>query len=109
MRPLILPILATAALLALTGCSTESLPADQQATIEPTPGLTPDDLADHTQQTFNITWAVTSEADRDAYCTSVALLGPDAAADEMAQGAGYDDSLDWNQMAELLQAECALR
>lgn len=108
MRRLI-PTLLAAAVLALTGCSSESLPATQQPVIEPAPGLTPDDLTDHTQQTFNITWAVTSEADRDAYCTSVALLGPDAAADEMAQGAGYDDSLDWNQMAELLQAECALR
>ena len=64
---------------------------------------------DHTRDTFQLTWAITGEPERDMYCASVALLGADAAADEMRAGAGYDDSLDWTVMAELLEAECAAR
>lgn len=110
LRPILTAALA-AALLALTGCAgTENPPAATATTaVEPAPQLTADDLAEHTKQTFDVTWALASETDRDTYCNSVALLGPNAAADEMAQGAGYSDDLDWLLMARYLEAECNTR
>jgi hypothetical protein len=104
------PIL-TAALLALTltACGSTEDTRPSTSTVEPAPGLTPDDLADHTRDTFTLTWATATETDKDTYCASVNLLGPDQAADEMRNGADGNTGLDWPLMAELLQAECALR
>lgn len=105
MRRLHIALLA-AATLALIACDSEHTPdpADTIAIEQPATNLT-----DHTRDTFQLTWAITGEPERDMYCASVALLGADAAADEMRAGAGYDDSLDWTVMAELLEAECAAR
>ncbi|MFG3276214.1 hypothetical protein [Streptomyces luteogriseus] len=106
---LILPAIAAAAL-ALTACSS-SEPPDPADTVTVTaePTTTPDDLADHTRQTFQLTWAGATETERDTYCTSLALLGPEQAATEMANGGGHDYSLDWPLMTELMQDECATR
>jgi len=106
-----LTAILTTAVLTLTGCgSTETTPEySRTTTVAPKPDLTPDDLTGHTRDTFELTWAISGEPERDMYCASVALLGPDAAAEEMRVGAGYDDSLNWTVMAELLQAECARR
>jgi hypothetical protein len=107
----ILPLLATAAL-ALTACTNSEQqtpdPTDTVA-IQPEPTTTADDLAGHTRQTFEITWAIASNAERQTYCDSVTLLTPQEAATHMRNGAGGDDSLDWPLMVELLQDECALR
>jgi hypothetical protein len=108
----ILPLLA-AACLALTACTDSSEqqtpdPTDTVA-VQPEPTVTPDDLAGHTRQTFKITWAIASEAERQMYCDSVTLLSPDQAAASMRNGASGDDSLDWPLMVELLEDECALR
>lgn len=106
---LILPLAAVG--LALTACSSEQQTPDPADTValQPEPTTTADDLDGHTRQTFEITWAMASETQRDTYCTSLTLLGPDQAADEMAAGGGYDDSLDWPLMTELMQAECVKR
>jgi hypothetical protein len=105
----ILPAIATAAL-ALTACSSPEQPDPvETVTVTPEPTVTPDDLADHTRQTFQLTWAGVTETERDTYCTSLTLLGPEQAANKMAAGGGYDYSLDWPLMTELLQAECATR
>lgn len=96
----------TISLLALTAC-TSTEPAnvpDDPALVEPI--RTPDDLAQHTRDTFAITWGMASEPERDTYCTSLAILGPDRAATEMAAGGGFSDGLDWDLMVELMQTEC---
>ena len=105
---LILPLLATTAL-ALTACTSEQQTPDPTDTVAIQPTTTPDDLADHTRQTFELTWAGVTETERDTYCTSLTLLGPEQAATEMANGGGHDYSLDWPLMTELMQAECAKR
>jgi hypothetical protein len=106
----ILPLLA-AACLALTACNSDQQTPDPTDTVavQPEPSLTPDDLAGHTRQTFEITWAIATEAERQTYCDSVTLLTPQQAAAHMRNGASGDDSLDWPLMVELLQDECALR
>jgi hypothetical protein len=106
---LILPAIAAVAL-GLTACSSEETPAPTSTvTVTPGPTTTADDLAGHTRQTFEITWATATEADRQTYCDSLTLLSPDQAAVSMRNGAHGDDSLDWPLMVELLQDECALR
>lgn len=111
LRPILAAAIATLAL-TVTGCAgTEDTPTSgtRTAAVQPAPTVTPDDLAEHTRQTFDVTWAMASETERDTYCTSIALLGPDQAADRMAEGAGYDDSLDWPLTAQLMQTACADR
>lgn len=97
----LLALAATAA--ALTACTTSQTTPEQTTTTIDT------GLAAHTRDTFQVTWTLTPEADRDVYCDSVTLLGPQGAADQMAAGADYSTELDWTLMAELLQDECALR
>lgn len=101
----------TAAALALTAaCSSDTTPAagtSRAADInQPAPALTPDD---RTELVFNITWAQSSETDKDDLCAALALYGPDFAADEMQDGAGGSTDLDWDRMAELLGNECGAR
>ncbi|MEU3161806.1 hypothetical protein ABZ753_31040 [Streptomyces griseoincarnatus] len=96
----------TAGLLTLTACTTTDQTSNPSETTVVEPVRTPDDLAQHTRQTFDLTWGLASETERDTYCTSLALLGPDRAADEMAQGGGFSDDLDWDLMVELMQTEC---
>ncbi|NUO42399.1 MAG: hypothetical protein HOV82_10205 [Streptomyces sp.] len=101
---------AIAAGLALTACSNSEQPTPvETVTVTPEPTVTPDDLADHTRQTFQLTWAGVTETERRTYCASLATLGPEQAAVEMANGGGYDYSLNWPLMTELMQAECAKR
>ncbi len=105
-------ILLTAALLAVTtACSSGSKSAPEANTEPISIGDLDQAPADDslTRTTFDLTWSQASDVERDAYCMSVALLGPTAAADEMQTGAGGNDSLDWDLMAELLQTECDLR
>ncbi|CAL9350287.1 hypothetical protein SUDANB1_00446 [Streptomyces sp. enrichment culture] len=105
---LILP--AVAAGLALTACTSSGEQAPDPAdTVAVQPTTTADDLDGHTRQTFEITWAMASDAQRQTYCDSVTLLTPDQAAASMRNGASGDDSLDWPLMVELLEDECALR
>jgi hypothetical protein len=106
----ILPLLAATGLV-LTACSSPEHAPDPASitTVTPEPTTTADDLDGHTRQTFEITWAIASEADRQMYCDSATLLTPDQAAASMRNGAGGDESLDWPLMVELLQDECALR
>lgn len=105
---LLLPTL-TAGLLALTACGSETTPPADATVTEPAPGLTPDDTDDLTDLTFQITWAQASEPEKDDLCTSLTLLGPEWAADEMQAGADSSTDLDWDRMTELLGDECALR
>lgn len=106
---LILPLaVAGLALTACTNSSDEHTPGPAD-TVAIQPERTPDDLAGHTRQTFEITWAIATEPERQTYCDSLTLLTPDQAAASMRNGAAGDDSLDWPLMVELLQDECALR
>jgi hypothetical protein len=106
----ILPLLAATGLV-LTACSSPDHAPDPTSTttVTPEPTTTADDLAGHTRQTFEITWAIATEAERQTYCDSVTLLTPQQAAAHMRNGASGDDSLDWPLMVELLEDECALR
>ncbi|MFD4257739.1 hypothetical protein ACFWR9_08905 [Streptomyces sp. NPDC058534] len=95
----------------VTGCATTDeparLPVDTIADQpQPEPAVEPDQ---HTRNTFNLTWAGASEAERNAYCMSVAVLPEDEAAAEMQRGAGGSTDLDWPLMVELLRLECAGR
>ncbi|MFB6787669.1 hypothetical protein ACFCWT_13435 [Streptomyces olivaceus] len=76
-------------------------PADDTA---PTAGTEAD-----TRDAFALTWAIATEPQRDAYCTSVTMLPPDRAAAEMQAGAGGSADLDWDLMVDLLKTECASR
>ncbi|MEV0015421.1 hypothetical protein [Streptomyces tendae] len=100
--------LALAAGLALTACGATGQPG----TPDPAPAVVEparDSLDQHTRQTFDLTWGMASETQRTTYCSSLAVLGPERSAAEMAAGGGFDDSLDWDLMVELMQAECDAR
>ncbi|MEU3851744.1 hypothetical protein [Streptomyces sp. NPDC029554] len=104
-----LPLLTS--LFALTACGNAEHTPDPTDTVavQPQPTTTTGDLDGHTRQTFEITWAIATETERQAYCDSVTLLTPDQAAASMRNGADGDDSLDWPLMVQLLEDECALR
>lgn len=105
-----LTVLAAAAALALTGCSTGSTPATPRATVTktetPTPTLSPDDITD---AAIDAAWAQQTEDDKDAMCLGITLGGPDWAAQQLADGGGNSAGLDWDRAAELIQAKCADR
>lgn len=100
--------IAATVLLGLTGCSTEATPAST-TTVDTEPAPAAADGDSLTRETFDLTWSLASETERDAYCMSVAILPSDQAAAEMRAGAGYSDELNWPLMVELMEAECALR
>jgi hypothetical protein len=96
----------------LTACGTA--PAASTAPPADTPAAAPTATANDTSQDdttaaiVDITWAQTSETDKDNMCAGIDLLGTDWAAEQMREGAG-DDSVDWDQAAVLIQDKCALR
>lgn len=105
LRP-ILTALAAATLLALTGCgSTESTPTTSTSTVEPTPGLTPDDMTD---LVVDLTWQQQTEDDKDAMCLGLAAYGTEWGAEQMRLGA-RDESVDWERAAVLVEQKCTER
>lgn len=100
--------LTAAILLGLTACTTDAPPTGT-TTVDTEPAPAAPAVDSLTRDTFDLTWSLASEAERDAYCTSVAILPSDQAAEEMQRGAGGSDELDWLLMVELMEAECALR
>jgi hypothetical protein len=103
-----LAAICAAAVLALTACTSagSSDSSDNPATttvIETTPAA--DDM---TQTVVDLSWDQQTEADKDAMCFGLALYGTDWGAEQMRIGAG-DDSVDWDQAAQLVEAKCAQR
>jgi hypothetical protein len=112
--------IASAALLTalLTACgstpdaSTAQAPAAPATTSDVSQDATAtatDTATDDTAVIVDLTWAQTSDADKDNMCAGIDLLGTGWAAAQMREGAGYDDSVDWEQAALLVQDKCALR
>jgi hypothetical protein len=106
--------IASAALLAglLTACGSTPDASTGQAPDAPatTGDVSQTDTAtDTTAVIVDLTWAQTSETDKDNMCAGIDLLGAGWAAAQMREGAGYDDSVDWEQAALLVQDKCALR
>ncbi|MFI8865326.1 hypothetical protein ACIGNW_00185 [Streptomyces sp. NPDC053707] len=97
---------AIAAGLLLTACSTpDTTSRPAPAAAAPAAAAEPD-LAAHTRQVFDITWAGSSTDQQTQLCNGLTLLGRDGAQEEMAKGAGYTTDLDWDLMTDLLEAEC---
>lgn len=67
-----------------------------------------DTTSDNTALIVDLTWAQTSETDKDNMCAGIDLLGTGWAAEQMREGAG-DESVDWDRAAVLIQDKCALR
>ncbi|MCM8555367.1 hypothetical protein [Streptomyces sp. STCH 565 A] len=107
--------IATVGVLTLTACTTTEPSSDPVAdTIADQPAPDPQPAPEtgidaDTRDAFTLTWAIATEPQRDAYCTSVAILPPDLAAAEMQAGAGGSTDLDWMLMVDLLKTECASR
>jgi len=107
-----LAAICAAAVFALTACTSagSSDSSDNPATttvIETTdPAPTADDM---TQTVVDLSWAQQTEADKNAMCNGLALVGTKWGADQMRAGAGGDDSLDWDRAAVLVEAKCAQR
>jgi predicted small secreted protein len=103
-----LAAIVAAAAFALTACTStpDTSGSDNPATttvIETTPAA--DDM---TQTVVDLSWDQQTEADKDAMCFGLALYGTDWGAEQMRIGAG-DDSVDWDQAAQLVEAKCAQR
>lgn len=96
----------------LTACGTA--PAASTAPPADTPAATANDTSqndtttDDTALIVDITWAQTSETDKDNMCAGIDLLGTGWAAEQMREGAG-DESVDWDRAAVLIQDKCVLR
>jgi hypothetical protein len=105
-----LPPVTSAALLLglLTACGTDaaSTPDTGQSVERPTTDPVSD--GDETTLVVDITWARTSESDKDSICAGISAFGTRWAADQMRQGAGTD-SVDWDRAAVLVQQKCAQR
>jgi uncharacterized protein involved in copper resistance len=106
-----LAAIVAAAAFALTACtSTPDTSGDNPATttvIETTDATpTADDM---TQTVVDLSWDQQTEADKNAMCGGLALFGTEWGADQMRAGAGYDDSLDWDRAAVLVEAKCTQR
>lgn len=94
------------ALTACTGSGSSDNPATTTVieTADPTPAA--DDM---TQTIVDLSWDQQTEADKNSMCDGLALFGTEWGADQMRAGAGYDDSLDWDRAAVLVEAKCAQR
>ena len=103
----ILPALAAAAF-ALTACTGPATPAVEDTVTTVTTETTPDLDEDTTQLVVDLSWQQQTEDDRDAMCLGISLYGTAWAADQMQAGAG-DQSVDWDQAAELVEQKCAER
>jgi hypothetical protein len=105
-----LAAIVAAAAFALTACaSTPDTSGDNPATttVIETTDATP--TADDMTQTIVDLWDQQTEADKNAMCNGLALFGTEWGADQMRAGAGYDDSLDWDRAAVLVEAKCTQR
>lgn len=101
-------VVLTAAALALTAaCSSDtgSTPS-APVTVTATPALTPDDTTD---AAIDAAWAQQTEDDKAAMCYGIALMGPEWAAEQLADGSSNSAGLDWDRAAVLIQAKCADR
>lgn len=110
-----LAAILAAVVLALTACTSTPDSIDNPATttvIEtadtttaPAPAPASDDT---TQAIVDLSWAQQTEDDKDAMCFGLALYGTSWGAEQMRIGAG-DESVDWDQAAQLVQQKCAQR
>jgi hypothetical protein len=73
-------------------------------TTDDTP--TADSTTDETALIIDLAWAGRSDTDKRNMCAGIALFGTEWAADKMRDGAGGDDSIDWDRAAVLVQAKC---
>jgi hypothetical protein len=105
-----LAAILAAAVLALTACTsttpnTDPTPAPKPAAIDTTTTTSSDDM---TQAIVDLSWAQQTESDKDAMCFGLALYGTDWGAKQMRIGAG-NESVDWDQAAQLVEVKCAQR
>ncbi|MFB6776524.1 hypothetical protein ACFCX0_03625 [Streptomyces sp. NPDC056352] len=119
MRKSLLIVIAAAAF-GLTACgtpATKPAPAvtvTETATPEAKPAVEDTESADASQReiteiAIQMTWDGTSEADRDAMCGGIDLLGTGWAADQLRAGGGNDSTLDWDYAADLVADKCTTR
>jgi hypothetical protein len=107
----ILPALTLLGLLTACGSTldtdTSSAPERPAVAVDNT---TDDDTAtDETALIIDLTWATTSETDKDNMCAGIALFGTEWAANKMREGADGDDSIDWERAAVLVEEKCETR
>jgi ABC-type glycerol-3-phosphate transport system substrate-binding protein len=120
MRKSLLVAIVAAAAIGLTACGTPAhkpapaVTVTETATPAAEPAVEDSESADAskrqiTEIAIQMTWDDTSEADRDAMCGGIELLGTDWAADQLRSGGGTDATLDWDYAAELVADKCTNR
>jgi hypothetical protein len=104
----IAPALLTLGLLTACGTSpdTHTSPAPERPAVAVDDTTKDDTATDDTALIIDLTWARTSETDKDNMCAGIALLGTEWAADQMRDGGDNYDGIDWDRAALLVQDKC---
>lgn len=81
-------------------------PDDKLAATHRAPATVAPAADDFTRETFEITWGMTSESDKDVMCGGLAMFGHDWAVRNLEAGGGLDSDLNWDAMADMVQEKC---